>query len=120
MRNKHLGVRRLIVIGIGVLVMTQWNVTPAAAQDDGPPCRFEGAWFWRDGENWIHETATSLDPANKRVAVVSDWNVAELDFGLGLGATKLRTAQGESVRTSPRSFRFRFVGYGIGPNALPR
>jgi hypothetical protein len=82
---------------------------------DGKVCRLEGT-FILEGAGGVHvlDQALSLDLANEHVALHHD--LADYDATLGgLFPTAVRysTAQGEAIRTGPRSFDYTLLYWGL-------
>jgi hypothetical protein len=78
-------------------------------------CRLEGT-FILEGAGGVHvlDQAFSLDPANEQIALHHD--LADYDATLGgLFPTAVRysTAQGEAIRTGPRSFDYTLLYWGL-------
>ena len=81
----------------------------------GKVCRLEGV-FILEGTGGVHvlDLAIPLDPATDRVALVHD--LADYDVtvgGLLPTAVRYTTAQGEAVRTGPRSFDYTLHFWGV-------
>ena len=81
----------------------------------GERCRLEGS-FILEGTGGVHvlDLATPLDTTNDRVALNHD--LADYDVTLGgLVPTAVRytTAQGEAIRTGPRSFNYTLLFWGL-------
>ncbi len=81
----------------------------------GEVCRLEGV-FILEGTGGVHvlDLAIPLDPATDRVALVHD--LADYDATLGgllPTAVRYTTAQGEAIRTGPRSFDYTLHFWGV-------
>ena len=81
----------------------------------GERCRLEGT-FILEGAGGVHvlDQALSLDSANEHVALHHD--LADYDAtagGLFPTAVRYSTAQGEAIRTGPRSFEYTLLYWGL-------
>ena len=81
----------------------------------GKVCRLEGT-FILEGTGGVHvlDLAIPLDSATDRVALVHD--LADYDVTLGgllPTAVRYTTAQGEAIRTGPRSFDYTLHFWGV-------
>lgn len=96
------------VLGYLPLGATQQQVTTKVSNPDENRCRFEGTYIL-NGTGGVHvlDLAIPLDAANNRVALQHD--LADYDVTLGgllPSAVRYSTAQGEAIRTGPRSFDY--------------
>jgi hypothetical protein len=88
---------------------------PTDDEAEAQVCRLEGT-FILGGTGGVHvlDLAIPLDAANDRIALVHD--LADYDVTLGgllPGAVRYSTAQGEAVRTGPRSFDYTLHFWGL-------
>jgi hypothetical protein len=88
---------------------------PEADRADRTICRLEGV-FILEGTGGVHvlDLAIPLDAATDRVALVHD--LADYDVTLGgllPTAVRYTTAQGEAIRTGPRSFDYTLHFWGV-------
>ncbi len=104
------------VVGILSLAIAQRQGTTTVARPRREKrCRFEGV-FILDGTGGVHvlDLAIPLDSANNRVALQHD--LADYDVTLGgqlPTAVRYSTAQGEAVRTGPRTFDYTLHFWGL-------
>ena len=88
---------------------------PGSGHAAATVCRLEGV-FLLEGTGGVHvlDLAIPLDVANDRVALVHD--LADYDVTLGgllPTAVRYSTAQGEAIRTGPRSFDYTLHFWGL-------
>ena len=100
-------------LGIG-----EQMITAKQSKKDKPvanQCRLEGVYIL-EGTGGVHvlDLAIPLDSENKRVALQHD--LADYDVTLGgqfQTAVRYSTAQGEAIRTGPRSFDYTLHFWGL-------
>jgi len=111
-------IRKIIVAVAGVLALVmarRQGTTEVVRPRREKRCRFEGV-FILDGTGGVHvlDLAIPLDSANNRVALQHD--LADYDVTLGGQlpmAVRYSTAQGEAVRTGPRTFDYTLHFWGL-------
>src|SRR5262245_43954343 len=102
-------------VGLAVMSLSVPAIRSTTSNGDAERCRFEGA-FILEGTGGVHvlDMAIPLDAANDRVALIHD--LADYDVTLGgllPQAVRYSTAQGEAIRTGPRSFAYTLHFWGL-------
>jgi len=103
------------VVGYLFLGAIQHQGTTKVGNPDANRCRFEGTYILKGtGGEHVLDLAIPLDAANNRVAMQHD--LADYDVTLGgllPTAVRYSTAQGEAIRTGPRSFDYTLHFWGL-------